>query len=85
MPATKPLTANTVSAKLRRAGFNPLGSGASRMRQGLRVRNSFNAVYVSADLDGERAAQRLAADAAEALRELGYTVDLDGTVMRVTR
>lgn len=76
MPAT--LTASTVSSRLRKAGFNPLGSGSSRNREGVRVSQSMHRVYVVADLDNPSAAQRMAADVAEALTGYGYAVAVTG-------
>lgn len=61
------LRANVVSRVLREAGFRPLPSGTSRMREGLRVSQSGTEVRVTADLDSWRAAARLADDAADAL------------------
>lgn len=73
---TTKTSAAAVSAALRRAGFNPLGSGTSRMREGLRVSTSVwpGSVRVSADLDSENAAERMAAEAQTALAEAGYQV-----------
>jgi hypothetical protein len=67
--ATTP-TASSISARLRRAGFNPLGSGTSRTREGLRVADGFVGVTVTADLDVERAAAAMSRDAADALADL---------------
>jgi hypothetical protein len=72
-------TASAVSAILRRGGFNPLGSGTPRSREGLRVSRSATDVHVVADLDAAGAAGRMADDAAEILREAGYEIDRSST------
>lgn len=75
--AAPALTAASVSRFIREAGFRPLPSGTSPDREGLRVRQAGRAVgggvYVTADLDGERAAARLAEDVRAALAAR-YTV-----------
>lgn len=77
-------TAAAVSAALRRAGFNPLGSGTPTTREGIRVRGG-REVYVVADLDSDRAAARMAQDAREALTEAGYaTADAGDASFYVT-
>jgi hypothetical protein len=68
-------TANAVSAKLRKLGFNPLGAETPRTREGLRVSRGYSKVRFVADLDQDREAARLAADARSALAEAGYTVE----------
>lgn len=85
------MNASAISAALRRGGFNPLGSGASRTREGLRVSGSLSGirslakVRVCADLDSAGAARRMAQAALETLRELGYeTTDLDSGAFYVT-
>jgi hypothetical protein len=75
------MTAASVSAALRRAGFNPTGD---RNREGLRVTQNFDGrVRVVADLDSRGASADLAADAAAALRDGGYDVDLREDAMYV--
>lgn len=78
-------SAAAISGRLRKAGFNPLGGGSSRDREGLRVSGSTTSVRVCADLDSPNAARRMAADAADALRGLGYTVEMteSGEAMHV--
>lgn len=71
---SKPVTGPSVSAFLRRAGFQPSGSANRRTRQGLRVTQSGTRVTVTADLDSDREAARLGDDLAAALTEGGYTV-----------
>lgn len=68
-------SAAAVSGALRRAGFNPLGSGSPRTREGIRVTGSRDRVRVVADLDSDNAAKRLAEDAAMALAAHGFNVD----------
>lgn len=64
--------AATISRKLAEGGHRPLGSGASRMRQGLRVRRSLSAIaFVSADYDGEGEAARAIVER-ERKAALGY-------------
>lgn len=67
-------SAAAISGALRRAGFNPLGSGTPRSRQGIRVTGSSGRVRVVADLDSDRDAQAMATDARQALADAGYTV-----------
>lgn len=83
-PPTVVPTASSISAALRRCGFAP---NSDRNRQALRVRRSAvpGTVNVSVDLDTESASERLATDAADALRGLGYSVRRDGSYMSVTR
>jgi hypothetical protein len=80
-----PITsAAAISRKLRAAGFNPLGSGSSRNRQGLRVSSSVAGVRVVADLDNQRAAADMAADAREALAGSYDLTEVDGGAFYVT-
>lgn len=76
-------SASAVSAALRRAGFSPLGSGTSRMREGIRVSSSLHAVTVTVDLDHSGKADRMAADVEEALTAAGYAAQRDGILIRV--
>jgi hypothetical protein len=62
----------TVSAALRRAGFNPVSPATQR--EGLKAKQSGSRVRVVADLDSDNAARRMADDAADALSTRGYTV-----------
>jgi hypothetical protein len=81
-------SAAAVSAALRRVGFNPLGSGTPRTREGIRVTGSLERVRVVADLDSERAAVDLAIAARQALIGAGYSVDTstgDPAAFYVTR
>jgi hypothetical protein len=82
-------SAAAVSAALRRVGFNPLGSGTPRTREGIRVTgSSLERVRVVADLDSERAAVDLAIAARQALIGAGYSVDTstgDPAAFYVTR
>lgn len=72
MPTTN-TTAPSVSAALRRAGFRP---SSTRNRQGIRVTASpVNGVRVAADLDSDRDAERMSADAQAALTERGYVTE----------
>ena len=69
-------SAAAVSAALRRGGLRPLGSGTSRMREGIRVSKfSVGAVRVGFDFDSDRLADRLCSDAFEILTTSGYQVD----------
>lgn len=82
---TTKTNAAAVSAMLRRAGFNPLGSGTPRTREGLRVSRSGINVYVVADLDLNGASRRMAQDAREAATEAGYeTADAGAAAFYVT-
>lgn len=77
------ITAQSVSAHLRRLGYRPTGN---RNRQGLRVAGgNFGRVRVVADLDADGAAERMASEVAADLTEAGYVVDLDGQAMYVSR
>lgn len=71
-------SAASVSALLRRSGFNPLGSGTSRTREGLRISQSLTGVTVSADMDSDNAAERMSIDAEETCREAGLNVERIG-------
>jgi hypothetical protein len=80
-------SAASVSAFLRRAGFNPSGS-AARNREGLRVTSSLgSAARVAADLDSLGEALHLIADVRDALVDAGYRVapmlDADQTFVYV--
>lgn len=66
-------TASAISAALRRGGLNPLGSGTSRNREGLRVTGNSRGVTVIADLDRQSEAARLSTEAEAALADR-YTV-----------
>jgi hypothetical protein len=79
---TAAANAAAISAQLRRAGLNPLGSGMSRMREGIRVSQSRDDVIVSVDLDHPSEANRLADEVEEALA--GRTFERNGTYFRVT-
>lgn len=68
-------SAASVSALLRRNGFNPLGSGTPRSREGLRVSQSVTGVAVVADLDSEAAAASMSEEAELVMREAGYQVE----------
>jgi hypothetical protein len=72
---TTKTNAAAVSATLRRAGFNPLGSGTPTTREGLRVKRSGDRVYVVADLDANGASRRMAQDARDAMTEAGYETE----------
>lgn len=65
--------AATVSATLRRAGFNP-ASASDWNRQGLKAKQSGDRVWVYADLDNDDEAREMANDAADALAVRGYSV-----------
>lgn len=73
------LTASSVSARLRRAGLNPLGSGTSRQREGLRVSQNTWGVRVVADLDSEREAQLMSELAEAALAAHRYVIRRTGS------
>lgn len=64
----------SVSAFLRRQGFQPSGSANRGTRQGLRVTQCGTRITVTADLDSDREAARLAEDVAEALTDGGYSI-----------
>ncbi len=66
-------TAATVSAALRKAGFNPVSP--SNSREGLKVREVHSGVRVTADLDSPAASHLLAGDALQVLSALGYEVE----------
>jgi hypothetical protein len=75
MTKTTKTSAAAVSAALRRAGFQPMGSASRTSREGLRVTSSgSHQVRVCADLNSEAAARRMAADARTALADGGYVV-----------
>lgn len=77
------ISARSVSAALRRAGWLPI---ASRMREGIRVTGGLHGrVAVTADWDSPVTAERRAVDVAMTLVELGYTAYLDGTHVTVGR
>ena len=68
-------SAVAISRKLRELGYRPV-SPSDRNRQGLKVRRGGGrGAYVLADFDSERYGAELAAEAADALRDAGYTVD----------
>lgn len=70
-------SAAAISGALRRLGFNPLGSGTSYDRQGLRVKgSSLGKVRVVADLDSDRQAHDLAVAARMALVGAGYALEV---------
>lgn len=69
------MNAQSVSRQLRRAGFLPIPTSTRRTREGLRVTGSLFGVVVTADLDHPVAAERMSADAAEALSEIGLTIE----------
>ena len=76
------ITASAVSRTLRRGGLNPLGSGTSRNREGLRVSDSLRTgslrrVRVTADLDSEYAAGQMIEAAADILAAADYGVELN--------
>lgn len=54
------MKAASVSAFLRREGFNISGAGSSRMREGIRCSNSGAEVLVAVDFDGANEARRMA-------------------------
>lgn len=69
------MNAASVSRTLRRLGFNPLGSGTPRKREGLRVTGTTTGrVWVTADLDSDRAACEMTMNVAKALAGAGYEV-----------
>jgi hypothetical protein len=69
------MNAASVSRHLRSLGFSPVAP-SDHNRQGLKVRASASGrVRVVADLNSERAAQTLAMEARDALREAGYRFD----------
>ena len=68
------ITGASVSAYLRRAGFNPVAA-ADRSREGLRCTKSGNGVHVSADLDTSTAAKRMMDDVEAVLIDGGYLVE----------
>lgn len=76
-------TASSVSAALRRCGFQPSND---RRREGIRVTGSVRSgIRVAADLDSDAEARRLSNDTQEALVELGYAVHrADTTSIYVT-
>ena len=69
-------SAPSVSAVLRRAGFNPLSPHSSSKSKGLRVKRTSDAqvVRVVADLDDASAAETMIAQVIEALTARGYLV-----------
>lgn len=71
------LKAGVVSRKLRKKGFVVLYSGHSRMREGIRLRQSGDKVFASVDIDtGDTVA--IADDLMETLALLGYGVERTG-------
>lgn len=69
------MTASSVSRQLRLAGFRPLPSETTRMREGIRVRgNRSGSVYVVADFDNDRHVDEAIESLIETLDELGYAV-----------
>jgi phage replication-related protein YjqB (UPF0714/DUF867 family) len=73
--STTKTSAQAVSRKLRTLGFVALGANASRMREGVRVRQSGNRVYVTADLNDLAAGQKLAEEMAAKLSGAGFSVE----------
>lgn len=71
------ITAASVSARLRRYGVNPLGSGSSRGREGVRVSRTVfpGRVCVTADFDFETPAARMIDAIVERLELDGFTVE----------
>lgn len=71
---TTATTASSVSAKLRRLGYN--GMRSDSRRQGIRVRDGYGGrVSISIDYDSEADARHVADDMAETLQANGYHVD----------
>lgn len=70
--------AASVSRTLRTGGLNPLGSGTSRMREGIRVKASLSYTLVSVDVDSSRQAERLIQDCIAILTNSGYRADRAG-------
>lgn len=72
------LTASHVSRLLRRGGLNPLGSGTSRMREGVRVTQSLGQVTVGVSIDSPRQEARVIQDVKDILTEAGLHFDVFG-------
>lgn len=68
--------AATVSRVIRRGGIQTLGSGTSRMREGVRVTgHGPSKARVHVDLDAPSAALRLTDDVVAVLHEAGYRTE----------
>lgn len=66
------MRAATVSARLRKGGLNPLGSGTSYDREGVRVKQSGKQVRVVIDVDDPSRRAALSDDVASLLTAAGY-------------
>lgn len=71
-----------VSRALRAAGFY---IAVDHQREGMRVRHGSGQVSVMAQFDSDTRAARLATEAADALRGLGFTVAQNGARLVVTK
>lgn len=76
-----------VSRALAKAGMRPLGSGSSRMREGVRVsRGLQGGAYVHVDFDSAGAAARRTDELAPILETAGYKVErVSDSILSVTK
>lgn len=72
------LTASRVSRLLRQGGLNPLGSGTSRMREGVRVTQSLGQVTVGVSIDSPNQEGRVVQDVKDILTEAGLAFEVYG-------
>lgn len=76
--------ASSISRLLRQAGFNPLGSGTPRSREGIRVSGSVVGVTVAVDFDSVNDSEETAAEVERVLVGAGLDCERKGNLVFLT-